>query len=396
MEGTTLSHYRILQPVGAGGMGVVYKAMDTRLDRVVALKFLPQMVAGDDLQKARFLQEARAVSGLDHPNICTIHEVDETDQGGLFFAMAFYEGETLKARIERGPLAIHDALDVAIQIAQGLAKAHDAGIVHRDVKPGNVMLTPDGLVKILDFGLAKIADGRTSMTQLGTAVGTVSHMSPEQVLGRPVDTRSDIWALGVVLYECVTGQLPFQGETNLATSTAILHAMPTPLTGMRVGVPVEVERVVGRALAKNSDDRYQTVKDMLSELRRIKRDSDGEVSVDAVSAARPRFRPETESSDDLEYHEAIRSARQRIWIHQTWFPGIERDAAEVLQPDVADLRILLASFKEGAPIYARMAGRRIKPGRGKANVESSVRLFIEAGLGDRLRFGRAIIRAGLP
>ena len=207
MEGERLSHYEILERLGGGGMGVVYKALDTKLNRHVALKFLPPELTRDDEARTRFIQEAQAASALDHPNICTIHEIDSTPEGQMFIAMAFCDGATLKKRIEQGPLLIDEALDIAIQVAQGLVKAHQAGIVHRDIKPANVMLTKDGFVKIVDFGIAKLL-GVTGPTKVGSTLGTVAYMSPEQVAGEDVDPRTDVWALGAVLYEMLTGQLP--------------------------------------------------------------------------------------------------------------------------------------------------------------------------------------------
>jgi serine/threonine-protein kinase len=191
MEGQRLSHYEIGERLGGGGMGVVYKALDTKLNRHVALKFLPPELTRDDDARQRFMQEAQAASALDHPNICTIHEIDSAPDGKLFIAMAFYDGETLKARISRGPLPVKAALDLAIQIGQGLAKAHANGIVHRDVKPANLMVTSDGFLKIVDFGIAKLMDV-TGPTQTGTTLGTVSYMSPEQVEGKPADQKSDV------------------------------------------------------------------------------------------------------------------------------------------------------------------------------------------------------------
>ena len=199
MIGQTVSHYRIVEKLGAGGMGVVYKAHDTKLDRVVALKFLPHQTGPTDEQKTRFLHEARSISALDHANICTIYEVGETEDGQLFIAMAYYEGEDLKCKIERAPFTVEKAVDLCIQIAQGLSKAHGQGIIHRDIKPANLMITADGLVKILDFGLAKLSD-QSRVTQTGTTYGTTSYMSPEQTSGEGVDPRTDIWSLGVVLY----------------------------------------------------------------------------------------------------------------------------------------------------------------------------------------------------
>ena len=268
--GSRLGQYEIVSRIGAGGMGEVYKAQDTRLKRLVALKLLPPELTRDETAKQRFLQEAQAASALDHPNICTIYEIGETPEGQLYLVMAYYAGETLKQKIERGPLPITDAIDAAVQVGQGLAKAHEAGITHRDIKPANLMLTADGTVKILDFGLAKLA-GAEGITQTGTALGTVAYMSPEQLRGHEVDQRSDIWSLGVVTYEMVAGQRPFKGEQLQAVSVGILQSQPAPLTGSRTGVPLELERVVDRALAKAVADRYQTVTDLLSELRTVKR-----------------------------------------------------------------------------------------------------------------------------
>src|SRR3954452_7687963 len=203
--------YRISGLIGTGGMGVVYRAQDTLLGRPVALKFLHPMLTPNPQAKARFLAEARAVSALDHPNICTLYEVGETAEGQLFLAMAYYEGETLKQRLERGPLPPAEALDVALQAARGLAKAHHHGIVHRDIKPANLMLTADGIVKILDFGIARLA-GAAAVTRTRLPLGTPAYMSPEQMRGQEVDARTDLWSLGVVLSEMLAGRRPFPGD----------------------------------------------------------------------------------------------------------------------------------------------------------------------------------------
>ena len=269
--GSRLGQYEIVSLIGGGGMGLVYKAQDTRLKRLVALKLLPPELTRDETTKQRFLQEAQAASALDHPNICTIFEINETPDGQLYLVMAYYEGETLKEKIEHGPLAIGEALDIAIQVGQGLAEAHGAGIVHRDIKPANLLIAKAGVVKILDFGLAKLA-GSDSITQTtGTRLGTVAYMSPEQARGQKVDQRTDIWSLGVVLYEMVAGLPPFQREQGDAIVYAILREVPTSLTGLRTGVPMDLERVVTRALSKQAGDRYQSVADLLSELRGVKR-----------------------------------------------------------------------------------------------------------------------------
>ena len=234
--GTTLGPYAIVSQLGSGGMGVVYQAHDPRLDRHVAIKLLPPDLTRDETAKQRFLQEAKAASALDHPNICTIFEINETPDGQLYLVMAHYEGETLKERIARGPLALDDAIDIATQVGQGLAEAHGAGIVHRDIKPANLLVTKTGVVKILDFGLAKLA-GTEGVTQTGTTVGTVAYMSPEQARGQEVDHRTDIWSLGVVLYEMLAGQSPFQGENLLSILNVILDTEPLSLSSARVETP---------------------------------------------------------------------------------------------------------------------------------------------------------------
>lgn len=259
------SRYRLLERIGDGGMGVVYKAEDTRLKRTVALKFLPEGWSRDSVAKERFLQEARAAAALDHPNICTLHEVTEAEDGQMFFVMAFYEGETLKRRLARGPIPWQQAVETARQVAAGLASAHSRGIVHRDIKPANIMITEEGQVKILDFGVAR-SRGTVRLTRTGTAIGTPTHMSPEQVRGREVDHRSDIWSLGVVLYEMLAGRLPFEADLDHAVLYSIVHSEPEPLTVLSPEVPLELDRVVGRAMAKEPDRRYQDVQALLSDL----------------------------------------------------------------------------------------------------------------------------------
>jgi len=266
--GQTVSHYRITRELGAGGMGVVYEAIDTRLDRTVALKFLPPGSTSDPDAKARFVQEAKAASALDHPNVCIIHEIGETEDGHMFMVMACYEGETLKDRISRGPLPIDEAVAITRQIAEGLAKAHDREIVHRDIKPANIFLTSDGLVKILDFGLAKLAKS-LDITRTGTTLGTIGYMSPEQARGGDSDHRTDLWCLGAVLYEMVTGRLPFPGDHGQAVIYSILNDDPEPVTGLRTGVPMELEQLIHRCLEKIPGARYQTAGDLASDLGRI-------------------------------------------------------------------------------------------------------------------------------
>jgi serine/threonine protein kinase/Tfp pilus assembly protein PilF len=269
MIGKTISHYKILEKLGGGGMGVVYKAEDTKLKRLVALKFLPSDLTRDEEAKERFIQEAQAAAALDHPNICDIHEIGETEDGQLFIVMAYYEGETLKKKVISNQLSVNSVIDSAIQIAQGLAKAHEHGITHRDIKPANVMITKDGVAKILDFGLAKLA-GQSGLTKAGTTLGTAAYMSPEQTYGQDVDHRADIWAFGVVLYEMLTGQLPFKGEYEQAVIYSILNETPQPIASLRANVPTELERIVNLCLAKKATDRYQQMTELLADLRALK------------------------------------------------------------------------------------------------------------------------------
>ncbi|HYN19494.1 MAG TPA: serine/threonine-protein kinase, partial [Thermoanaerobaculia bacterium] len=252
--GQSVGHYVIREHLGGGGMGVVYKAEDVRLERTVALKFLPPELTRDPVAKARFHQEARAASALEHPNICTIFEVNETEDGQLYLAMPAYEGEILKKKIERGPLPVSEAIDIAIQVGQGLAKAHRLGIIHRDIKPANVMVTDDGVVKILDFGLAKLA-GAAGLTRAGFCLGTPSYMSPEQARGE-VDPRTDLWSLGVVLYEMVAGRPPFRADTDQGIIYALLTEEPEPVRKLRPEAPPELEDILRGMLAKAPEARY--------------------------------------------------------------------------------------------------------------------------------------------
>jgi formylglycine-generating enzyme required for sulfatase activity/dienelactone hydrolase len=265
MEGQTVSHYRIVERLGGGGMGVVYKAVDTRLDRPVALKFLPPELTRDDDARLRLIQEAKSASALDHPNICTVHDIDDTPEGQLFIAMAFYAGETLKKRIAKGPMTVVETIDVAIQVAQGLAKAHAAGIIHRDIKPANLMLTSDGVVKIVDFGIAKVVD-QTGATRTGVTLGTVTYMSPEQLEGEPLDGRSDIWSLGATMYEMLTGKPPFDGDNALTVMKAIGTRDPVPVKTRRQDVPDALARIVARAMRRSRTDRQATATELVHQL----------------------------------------------------------------------------------------------------------------------------------
>ena len=273
MTGQDISHYRVTGKLGEGGMGIVYKAEDTKLERTVALKFLAPHLLQDTEACKRFIREAKAAAALDHPNICTVHEIDEVD-GRTFIAMAFIEGDSLEKEIEPGPLKLKDALDAAIQTAQGLQAAHEKKIVHRDIKPANLMVTPLGTAErrviIMDFGLAQLAD-RSKLTKLDSTLGTVAYMSPEQTYGQELDHRTDLWALGVVIYEMVTGQRPFQGHYEKAVMYSITNEEPEPMTALRTGVPMELEWIVGKCLAKELGERCQNAAELIVDLRGVRK-----------------------------------------------------------------------------------------------------------------------------
>lgn len=288
MVGRTISRYKILAKLGEGGMGVVYKAEDTRLGRPVALKFLTVSAGTGADERSRFEREARAAASLDHPNICTVYEIDEAE-GQPFIAMAFLEGDTVQQLAEKGPLTVDDVLELGMQAAKGLAAAHEKAIVHRDIKSANLMVLratsgSEPQLKIMDFGLAQLSAGASKLTQDGSTLGTAAYMSPEQARGDKVDQRSDVWSLGVVLYEMLTGQMPYRGEYQQAVIYSILHEEPTPITALRSGVDLELERIVFKALQKDGEDRYQSAVDLLVDLRALKKRRDSGV-VDAGKSA---------------------------------------------------------------------------------------------------------------
>jgi serine/threonine-protein kinase len=268
--GQTVSHYQVLRKLGGGGMGVVYQARDLTLDRLAALKFLSPVFCTDAEHRDRFIREAKLASALDHPNICTIYGIECLADDHIFIAMAYYEGETLQARLGRGQLPIDEAVHIAAQVASGLAAAHDAGIVHRDIKPANVIITRHGDAKILDFGIAKLARG-SGLTAPGAARGTLEYMAPEQASGEEVDHRADLWGLGLLLYESLAGEQPFAGRNDMAVLYAILSKQPAPLTELRADVPERLGEIVERALAKDPAARYGSAAELLSELRAFRR-----------------------------------------------------------------------------------------------------------------------------
>jgi serine/threonine protein kinase/tetratricopeptide (TPR) repeat protein len=272
MLGKSILHYKIMEELGRGGMGVVYKAEDTKLKRNVAIKFLPKHISADSEERERFKIEAQSAAALSHPNIATIHAIEESADE-MFIVMEYIDGKELKDHIDAGPLTVDDSLDIATQIGKGLQAAHQNGIVHRDIKSANIMLKADGQVKIMDFGLAKVRGGK-QITKAGTTLGTAAYMSPEQTSGETVDHRSDIWSLGVLLYEMLTGQLPFKGDYDQAITYSILNEEQEPITGLRTGIPMEMERIVNKCLQKNPSDRYQHVDEFIVDLRQIKKESE--------------------------------------------------------------------------------------------------------------------------
>jgi serine/threonine protein kinase/tetratricopeptide (TPR) repeat protein len=270
MIGKTVSHYKILSKLAEGGMGIIYKAQDLTLQREVALKFLPPDITSDPETKQRFVHEAQAASKLDHPNICTIHEIQETESGQMFIAMAYYKGETLKQKMETGSLSLEQTLDIGIQVTEGLARAHEGGIIHRDIKPANIMITNRGEVKILDFGLAKLT-GKPGLTREGIAVGTAAYMSPEQASGEQIDHRTDIWSIGVILFEIVCKKLPFQGDTPRSIVYSIISKEPAGFSDCEPHVSEEYKTVVTKCMSKDKKKRYQKVSDLQVDLILLKR-----------------------------------------------------------------------------------------------------------------------------
>ena len=321
MTGQTISHYKILEKLGEGGMGVVYKATDTKLGRTVALKFLASDRLENEEHKARFRREARAAAALDHPNICTVYEIDEA-QGQTFLAMPYLEGLTVREKVKQRPLKLDEALDIAVQAGEGLRAAHAKGIVHRDIKSANLMVSPQGQVKIMDFGLAQAAD-QSLLTKTETLLGTPVYMSPEQAQRLPTDRRTDIWSLGIVIYEMLIGRTPFEGEREQAVLYGIVQEEPEPITSQRARVPLDLDWVVSKALAKDKEERYQHIDEMLVDLRAVARQV-----AEASDTARPGKRPTTK----VQREAPARARRRRL----AWALGI---AAAVVVLTMAGLGV---------------------------------------------------------
>ena len=375
LVGQIVSHYQVEEKLGGGGMGVVYKARDLKLKRAVALKFLPPEWTRDDEARQRFTHEAQAASALDHTNIGTIYEIGEHD-GQLFIAMACYEGQTLKQKIEHGPLPLDEAVDFAIQVAEGLGRAHEAGIIHRDIKPANVMVTDRGVIKILDFGLAKVRG--IDLTKTGTTMGTLAYMSPEQAQGTSVDHRTDIWSLEVVLYEMITGQRPFTGDYHQAVLYGVLNLEPKPVTGLRAGIPMQLAHLINKTLAKAPEERYQQMSDLLADLNAVhQRHADRSLAERAVLPPRPD-QPTTRATtglgpagegpvkilvvdDEPELELLVRRIFRRQIRADKWtfvFAADGRDALEQLQTD-PEIALVLTDLNmprmDGLTLLARLA-----------------------------------------
>src|SRR6266850_1329123 len=296
--GQAIAHYRIISLLGRGGMGEVYLARDTKLGRNVALKLLPQSLNADEDRLKRFAREARSASALNHPNVSVIHEIGETEDGRRFIAMEHIEGMTLRQRLKQGPIELADAVGIARQVSAALMAAHKAGVVHRDIKPENIMLRPDGYVKVLDFGIAKLTEQRLAsdnhkrettavlQTRPGFVLGTARYMSPEQARGQPVDERTDIWSLGVVLYEMIVGRMPFSGETPSHAIVAILESEPESLMKSLDIVPATLERIVRKALKKDRSERYGTVSELAADLETVKQ----ELTSGSFETAKPELK----------------------------------------------------------------------------------------------------------
>ncbi len=379
-HGTVISHYRIIEKLGEGGMGEVYLAEDTRLNRRVALKFLPAQYASDQDLRARFKREAQAAAALNHPNIITIHEVAEFESRP-YIAMEYVEGKSLKDLIDKKELPVNQILDVGMQICEGLAKAHQTGIIHRDIKPQNILMDQESRVRICDFGLAKLKRD-AMLTQIGTTVGTVAYMSPEQAKGDDVDHRTDIWALGVVLYEMFTGEMPFKGEHDQAVIYSILNAEPQPL----IGSPLELERVMNKTLAKNPEQRYQAVTEVLADLRLLREGFESGVTRTVRVAVEPSpsiaVLPFANLSADKEQEYFCDGMAEEIINALTQVEGLHvvaRTSAFSFRGKQLDIREIGRRLNVGAVLEGsvRRAGARLRISAQLVNVADGYHLWSE-------------------
>lgn len=321
-ENDSIGPHRIIDQIGVGGMGVVYRALDGRLDRHVALKFLPLHYNTDENARERFYAEARAASQLDHANICVIYDIGETDDGQLYITMPYYEGETLSSRISRGALPLQEAIDIALQVGDGLAAAHAANIVHRDIKPANVMLTSDGGVKILDFGVAKVEN--VQLTSTGLSIGTLAYMSPEQLRGEPVDARADVWALGVVFYEMLTGNRAFPGKVLPDILQAVLNLNSESMQSLLEGIDSALHQILKTALAREPNDRYPDVASMLDELIAVRMS----ISNKDWLPIRPAY------SAQMSEHGAVKPAKSKVY---RWDENVLESIAHLLIPSLGPI-----------------------------------------------------------
>jgi len=382
MIGKIISHYKILEKIGEGGMGEVYKAEDTKLKRTIALKFLPSEQTRDQEARERFVKEAQAAAALDHPHICMVHEIDEAE-GKTFIAMAYIDGQSLKEKIEAGPLGIGEAVDIAFQVAEGLKEAHDKGITHRDIKPANIMLTEKGQAKITDFGLAKLERG-ADLTKTATIMGTVAYMSPEQARGEKVDQRTDIWSLGCVLYEMLSGQRPFKSVPEQAAIYAILNEPPRPITGLRKELPQELAHSVLKCLEKDPAKRYQKAAEIAADLSSLRKKLKSEMTEKQPAEKKPSiavlpFVDMSPQKDQEYFCDGIAEELINVLTHIKDLRVVARTSAFAFRGEKIDVREIGKKLNVSAVLEGsiRKAGNRIRVTTQLINVEDGYHLWSE-------------------